>query len=156
MNETQRPEWLVKVQAEGTQLQLVQIDGQQYQYTIVKKGLASGLPYAVGYPADSALMISEDVPQIERLYILAHEVREKKRFGDLPEHERCKTSLQLELGDFQRDHPQEYEGYVLRRLAFFDALVKLYKNPDQQKAVSLDFQIGIQNARDYLESVSKQ
>ncbi len=74
-----RPKWLIVAQAEGAQPGTVEVDGKQYPYTIVKTGLAPGLPYAVGYPTETALMVSEDVPEEDRAPIMSHEVREKTR-----------------------------------------------------------------------------
>lgn len=149
-----RPAWLIKVQAAGTQPEDIEIDGTIYRYTIVKSGLAPGLPYAVGYPMDTALMISEDVPPENRPYVLFHEVREKKRFSNLPQEDRCKASLQLELEDLQREHPERYFDYIRERRSFFDALKELYDQPDQAQAVSPQFIEGIQASRDYLHAIS--
>lgn len=148
-----RPSWLISAQAPGSQIERLEVDGQPYAYTIIKAGLAPGLPFAVGYPSDEALMISEDSPEDYRRFILSHEVREKNRFADLPESERCRAALQAELSDVQEESPEGYTGYLIDRAGFFDALIELYKQPAQAAAVTPGFIEGIQASRDYLLSV---
>jgi|GEM_PF-4665462 len=151
-----RPDWLKKVQAEGTQPGILEVDGKQYLYTIVRAGLAPGLPYAVGFPADTALMISEDVPEADRPFILAHEVREKKNEGilGLPEEQRCQAALEVEIAEVQARVPERADAYIGGRRAFFDSLVTFYQQPQQAEAVSLQFRQGIQASRDYLHRIA--
>lgn len=152
-NETQpidsRPEWLKNVQAENTQPGMIDVDGIQHQYTLVRTGLAP-LPYAVGFPIESALFISVDVPEERRPLIMSHEVREKTRFSDLPEEERCKASLEAELEDAKNALGDRFNQYVADRRDFFNALVTLYEQPEQQQAVTQEFRNAIQASRDYL------
>lgn len=144
-----RPGWLKNVQAEGTQPGVLDVDGKPYQFTLVRPGLAP-LPYAVGFPDESALFISVDVPKERRPFIMSHEVREKTRFSDLPEEERCKASLSAELEDAKSSLGDGYSQYLSDRTAFFNALVSLYKQPEQQKAVTQEFRNAIQASRDYI------
>jgi hypothetical protein len=149
-----RPSWLINIQAVDTHPMPVTIDGVAYQYTIVKKGLVQELPYAVGFPSDDILMISEDVPIEERVFILTHEVREKKKFDDLPQEQRCKAALQQELDDVKMEHPERYQEYVLRRKDFFDSLVNFYQQAVQAQAVTPELRTGIQSSRDYLHEIA--
>ena len=149
-----RPSWLKNVQAEGTKPGTINVDGKPYMFTLVKPGLAPSLPYAVGFPDESALFISVDVPESHRPLIMSHEVREKTRFSKLPEDERCKASLQTELENARAALPDGYTEYVNSRRSFFDALVSFYGQPDQQTAVTDQFRQAIGASRDYLHSSS--
>lgn len=149
-----RPDWLVGVQAEGTQIQTIEVDGLQHFFTVVRAGLAPDLPYAVGFSSEEALLISEDVPVEERGFILAHEVREKNRFGNLPEEERCLSSLKVELEDANSQAPDTFGDYILRRKAFFDALIEFYKKPEQAVTKNPEFIVGINSSRDYLAGLN--
>lgn len=148
-----RPDWLKNVQAEGTQPGELLVDGKPYQFTLVNPGLAP-LPYAVGFPVESALFISIDVPEERRPLIMTHEVREKTRFMDLPEEERCKASLEAELEDARNALGDGFNQYAADRRDFFNALVALYEQPEQQQAVTPDFRKAIQASRDYLSGLS--
>lgn len=148
-----RPDWLKNVQAEGTQPGQLVVDGKPYQYTLVKPGLAP-LPYAVGFPDDSALFISVDVPAERRPLIMGHEVREKTRFTKLPEEQRCKASLKAELEDARNTLGEGFIRYASERKDFFDALVSLYEQPEQQNAVTQEFRNAIQASRDYLNELN--
>lgn len=151
-----RPDWLKSVQAEGTQPGTLDVDGEQYMYTVVKAGLAPGLPYAVGFPADTALMISEDVPEDDRPFIMGHEVREKKnkRILGLPEEQRCQASLEAEIADVRAKAPERADAYIAGRRDFFDALVTFYGQPKQAEAVTPQFIQGIQASRAHLHHIA--
>lgn len=144
-----RPKWLRDVQAEGTQPGSIEIDGKTYQFTLVKTGLAP-LPYTVGFPGESALFISINVPEERRPLILGHEVRENIRFPEISEEKRCKASLELELEDAKIALGDEYGQYVIDRRNFFGALVDLYEQPEQQKATTPQFRDAIRASRDFL------
>ncbi len=144
-----RPQWLRNVQAEGTKPGGFVVDGKPYTFTLVRPGLAP-LPYTVGFPDVSALFISVDVPEERRPLIMAHEIREKTKFADLPEEERCKASLKNELEDAKNVLGDGFSQYVTDRRDFFNALVSLYGQPEQQEAVTPEFRQAIQASRDYL------
>lgn len=146
-----RPDWLISAQAENTQPQILEIDGQEYVYTIVKAGLAPGLPYTVGFPQENALMISVNTAELDRPHIMAHEVREKTLFADIPEEERCVASLLTELDDVHQQQPENYRKYIQERRNFFDALVDFYEqNPEQSAAKTTEFLQGIRYSRNLL------
>ena len=151
-----RPTWaemLRKMQAEGTQPGELIVDGKPYKFTLVRAGLAP-LPYAVGFPEESALFISVDVPEERRPLILAHEVRETTTFSDLPEEQRCRASLEVELEDARNALGDDYPQYLSDRTEFFKELVSLYEQPEQQAAKSPEFRLGIQAASDYLNGLN--
>jgi len=148
-----RPPWLIKFQAPETSVRTIEIDGTPYPYTIVKSGLAEGLPYAVGYPAEHALFVSEDCPPAYIPYVLAHEVREKVAYAHLSEEERCPAALREELADVAVQHPEMAEEYTIERLAFFEALVTLYQIPKQRETKTPAFLRGIENSRDFLTAL---
>lgn len=148
-----RPDWLRNVQAEGTQPGVLDVDGRPYQFTLVKTGLAP-LPYAVGFRDESALFISVDVPEERRPFIMTHEVREKTRFTELPEAERCKAALEAELEDAKVALGDGFKQYATDRRDFFNALVELYEQPEQQQAVTQEFRNAIQTSRDYLSGLN--
>ncbi len=148
-----RPKWLKNVQAEGTQPDVLDVDGKPYQFTLVRSGLAP-LPYAVGFPDESALFISVDVPEERRPLIMTHEVREKTRFVELPEDQRCKASMEAELEDAKRILGEGYAQYATDRRDFFNALVALYEQPEQQQAVTQEFRNAIRASRDYLAGLN--
>jgi hypothetical protein len=150
-----RPRWLVTAQAPGTDLGEINVDGHTYTYTVIKAGLAGDLPYGVGFSSETTLMISEDAPERYRPFVLAHEVREKTRFADLPEEERCRAALELELADVRANPNLNYAEYLIDRTAFFDALVVLYEQTTQANAVTPDFIAGIQGSRDYLHNLTR-
>lgn len=148
-----RPDWLKNIQAEDTQLGELIVDGKPYQFTLVRPGIAP-LPYAVAFPDESALFISIDVAEERRPLIMAHEVREKTKFAELPEEERCKASLEAELEDAGKTLGDGFNQYVADRRDFFNALVALYEQPEQQQAVTQEFRNAIQASRDYLVELS--
>jgi hypothetical protein len=147
-----RPAWLIKVQAPGSAQGNLDVDGTPYTYTIVRAGLAPGLPYSVGFPTEAALMVSEDTPEEYRPFVLSHEIREKTRFAALPEEDRCRAALEAELEDVRVQAPDIYSTYLADRKAFFDALVSLYEQPEQAAAVTPEFIQGIQASRDFLNN----
>lgn len=151
-----RPKWLIGLQAEGTEPGTLDVDGAQYMFTIVRPGLAEGLPYAVGFPEDTALMISEDVPVEDRPFIMGHEVREKKnkRILGLPEEQRCQASLEAEIADVRARAPERAQAYIAGRRDFFDALVTFYQKPEQAAAVTPQFLQGIQASRAHLHRIA--
>lgn len=148
-----RPQWLINIQSPGTSPSQLEVDGKTYTYTTIKSGLEPELPFAVGYPTDTALMIAEDAPEAYVPFVLTHEVRENNRFKDLPKEVRCLAALEAELDDVKTQAPDLYEVYVKDRYAFFKALVRLYENPDQATAVTVEFILGIQKTKDYLEDL---
>ena len=81
---------------------------------------------------------------------MSHEVREKTKFAELPEEQRCKSSLEAELEDAKNSLGDRYAQYVIDRRDFFIALVALYEQPEQQQAVTQNFRNAIQLSRDYL------
>lgn len=129
------------------------MDGNPHQFTLVRTGLAP-LPYAVGFPNDSALFISVDVPEERRPLIMTHEVREKTRFVDLPEDQRCRASLEAELDDARSTLGDGFGQYAVDRRDFFTALVALYERPEQQEVVTQEFRNAIQVSRDYLSGLN--
>lgn len=146
-----RPEWLKNIQAEGASIQTLVVDGSEHFYTITRSGLAEGLPYTVGFPDSTSLMISENVKPEWRPFILSHEVREKTRLTDLPEEERCIASLKEELADAESELGPEFFEYVSDRRNFFEAIVNFYNNnPDQLKSVNADFINGLVSTYQYL------
>lgn len=147
-----RPDWLKNVQAEGTQPGELVVDGKPYHFTLVRPGLAP-LPYAVGFPNEFALFISVDVPEERRPLIMTHEVREKTKFAELPEEERCKASLEAELEDAKSALGEGFNQYAVDRRDFFHALVALYEQPEQQQAQTQEFRSAIQASRDYLNGL---
>jgi hypothetical protein len=148
-----RPDWLIGIQAPNTRVEQLSVDGKIFPYTIVRTGLAESLPYAVGFPDERALMISEDTPIGDRRFILTHEVREKTSLAHLPAEERCPAALIAELEDVYDSNPESYDDYVLRRRDFFDALVKFYEQPKQAASVGPHFVRGIQISLEYLKGV---
>jgi hypothetical protein len=157
INPDPRPEWLINAQAEGTQVEKIVVDGKEYPYTVIKEGLAVGLPYGIGgQPAENTLMISEDAPKEYVPYILAHEIREYTALLDIPENERCRESLKAELEDVKTEKPDRYQAYVNQRADFFDALITLYELPEQKATKSEQFLQGIKSSRDYLHSLKSQ
>ena len=146
-----RPKWLKDIQAPGTFREDIPIDGISYPYTIIQKGLAPGLPYSVGFPFESALMVSEDTQEEYRPFVLAHEVREKTLFAGLPETQRCPSALIAELFDVRHEIPEQYAAYLADRKQFFEALVGLYSLPEQASAVSEGFILGIKASSEFLD-----
>lgn len=155
MEQDNRPSWIKDIQAPGTTPVSITIDGQEYKYTIVDNQIEEGrLPYVVGFTPDGFLMISQKVSDLEKPFILTHEVREKKEFSDLPENQRCLASLQKELKDFQNAYPMEYDNYISRRFAFFNDLVTYYQNPSRIGEVSEGFLQGLLASTDFLHTLS--
>jgi hypothetical protein len=150
-----RPDWLKNVQAEGTKPGELVVDGKPYQFTLVRTGLAP-LPYTVGFPNESALFISVDVPEERRPLIMTHEVREKTTFAELPEAERCKAALEAELKDAKDTLGDGFRQYATDRRDFFNALVALYEQQEQRQAVTEGFRIAIQTSRDYLKGLNSK
>lgn len=148
-----RPNWLKNVQAEGTKPGELTINGQSYPFTVVRRGLAP-LPYTVGFPNPNALFISEDVPEDRRSLIMTHEVREKTVFKTLPEEARCEAALKAELSDAKAILGEEFPSYARDRRDFFGELVTLYDQPDQQKAVSEEFRLGIKSSSNFLRNLN--
>lgn len=152
-----RPPWLKGIQAEGTTLGTLTVDGKNIPYTIVRKGLTSDLPYALGHNGRDGkhLFISLEAPEEYRPFIMAHEIRHEESFPELPEAEKCKAAIGRELEDVRKDLPGKYDDYVSQRATFFDALVLFYENnPEQLAAKPAGFLEGIKSARSFLHSAT--
>lgn len=152
-----RPDWLQGIQAEGTQPGVIEVDGKQYIFTIIsKETIPPEIPYAAGFPDDTALMISENVPEEDREFILAHEIREKKNeeIAGLAEERRCQAALQREIAEVRTKAPERLTAYVDRRRNLFDALVKYYEKPEQAAAVTPKFIEGLHASRVYLHLIA--
>lgn len=151
-----RPSWLKGAQAEEGRPGTITVDGVSYQYTLVRRGLSLDLPYVVGFKlADGSenLFISEDVPEQYRPFIISHEIREERKFFNLPEEERCRVALEDELSSVKNSMPERYQEYLAQRMAFFDSLAALYEQPRQAKEKSPQFIQGIRASRDVLHSI---
>ena len=155
MENDTRPQWILDMQAPGTEPVSIIIDGQEYKYTIVDNQIEqNSMPYVVGFTADGFLMISQKVPALEKTFILSHEVREQKNFLNLPQEQRCLAALQQELKDFQNEFPSEYDNYLQKRYEFFNALASYYQNQQRIGQVTPEFLKGIISSRDFLHAVS--
>jgi hypothetical protein len=147
-----RPGWLVEWQAEGTDLSQVEVDKIPYDYTIVRAGIPHELPFAVGYPEKTALFISENVPEAHIPFLLTHEVREKEKYGQLPEEDRCPAALRDEISDILKHTPDLYKEYMQQREAFFEALVRYYNSPEHEREATSAFKFGIAGSLDILKA----
>lgn len=155
-----RPKWLQSVQEEGTSLATAIVDGKNYPYTLVKPGLAKGLPYTVGgRPQENTLFISSDVPEAFRPFIIGHEAREYTTFAGQPPEEACLEAIKAELEDVKRNAPVLYTHYILGdenvvgRREFFEAMYEFVTSEEQANNYSEPFKEGIKRARDYLNGL---
>lgn len=149
-----RPDWLRSVQAEGTEIGSLEVNGKIYPYTLVRKGLAPTLPYAVGFKGENTLFIEIGTPNAEA--IMKHEVQEQTTFALLPEPERCRAALEAELHDVKTANPEAYSNHLEDRLAFFIALNQHYEIPEERAAVTEGFLTGIAASRDYLQQLTEE
>ena len=85
---------------------------------------------------------------------MSHEVREKTKYPDLQEEQRCKAALKAELEDAKSTLGDGFNQYAADRRDFFHALVALYEQPEQQQAVTQEFRVAIQTSRDYLTGLN--
>lgn len=140
-----RPAWLINHQAENTKLSMISVDGERYPFTIVTYGMFyPELPYSVGFEHPTELYISENVPPNDRPPILAHEIREKKRFNFMPEEERCVSALIVELQEVENTRTRkEYAAYVKKRAEYFDTASRYFENPQHAAGVSEQFRNGL-------------
>ena len=154
MQEDNRPDWVKENQVPGGSPVKITIDGKEYKYTVLKKELARGLSYGVGVLSDTDLIITEGIPTLEIPFLLTHEVREKTKFANLPEEQRCLAALQQELKDFQNAYPTEYDNYLQKRFAFFTDLVDFYEQAEQREVSTPVFRQGIALSRDFLHTLA--
>lgn len=148
-----RPDWLKDAQADGTDVQWLGVDGIPYDYTVVKAGLEPALPYTVSF-RNGILFISEDVPELYRHHILAHEVFEETILLSTLREERCLLSLMRELEEVQADPAIDFAEYLRDRSLFFDALVTYYEErPEQLAARGPGFLESIKKSQRFLRSL---
>ncbi len=145
-----RPKWLRGVQAEGTTQGTLTVGDKAYSYTLVRAGLEPRLPYTVGFPQNNALFVSVEADEFDRPHVMTHEIREQTDFFNLPEEERCQTSLKAELADVRAQASEVYSAYLNRRLKFFEALVNYYSDPVQAATKTPEFVKGLQASLEYL------
>ena len=158
-----RPTWLRNIQVPNTTVLSLLVDNKNYSYTVVKKGLAPQLPYAVGgNVGDGTLFISEEVDPEFAPYILKHEVRHTTKYANVPPQEACLLALRDELREVAEEHPERYIEYLIGkpdengkggRRAFFNALVEFYKDPAQQAARGGEAVEGINRANEYIQTI---
>lgn len=150
-------------QAEGTQLQHLDVDGKDFPYTIVQRGHRGNLPFGLGFPDEFSLFITEEVSDVENEtgltivpFVLAHEVRETTRFADLPEERRCPEALKLELEEVKEASPEKYNLYIVKRLEFFEPLIEYYDDPENAATKTPQFIRGIHASRNHLRNLVQQ
>lgn len=162
MSEQPRPDWLTAVQV-GTNSVALPIREKTYFYTLVKPGLEKRLPYTVGgHIVDNSLFISVDVPEDFRPHILGHEISHDTILRDMPPGNACLEALKLELKEAKEIlhgrfalylyGKKEVDGFA-GRIEFFNALVELYKDPDQAAARGPAFVEGVNRASAYLNEL---
>jgi len=103
------------------------VDDETFIYWIIRSELEPGLPCFVGV-FENQLFISEDVLEEDREHYIWHEVMcNIKRKG---QKGRCLQILEEELSrvpEFMR------EGYIQRRLKFFEDLVRYSQNSEDEE-----------------------
>lgn len=147
-----RPGWLVNGQIKDNPVRQLVVGGTPYEYTVVRSGMEPRLPYVVGFDPKRGIppFIDEAVPEVDRKYILSHEIREQTLLQERPEIGRCVESLQAELTEVEADRPEELRVYAEGRSHFFDALVEYYKDPQQRATKSPAFLQGLDRSQEYL------
>ncbi len=147
-----RPGWLVSSQVKDNPVRQLVVGGTPYEDTVVRKGMEPRLPYVVGFDSKKGIppFIDESVLEVDRKYILGHEIREQTTLQERPEIDRCIESLKTELTEVEADRPEELRAYAESRSHFFDALVELYKDPQQRATKSAEFLQGLDRSQEYL------
>lgn len=153
MTRAERPMWVREFQSEGTKIHRIRIDGKRYSYTVVKEEVANikGLPYHTTY---DPLIITENVPENFRRFVLAHEIRENNWSETLPQEERCRAALVAELEEVEKKLPKgQVIEYVQERIDYFEHIIPFHEGA---KSRDKKFIEGKKRSLDFLKEYNSQ
>lgn len=155
-----RPAWLKANETKREKAQATtEIDGKPYPYTICRREMQATIRFFVGFADKQHLFISDEVPESDRPFYLAHEVREFTDPKLKGKEGRCLEVLKRELGEVPGDLRPEY---IQRRtemyqnlFIYFSGLADQEDEPDREKIkLYSEMRDEVKKSLDYLHEIS--